>query len=103
MNAFFSQAQLLGQGSWFYDLLPAQRFVLLLSVLGCVTIALVTTVCVVCAAVQSSHRDRAEADLKREMLDRGMTAEDIARVIESKTPESFLDRWASNQGKKKSA
>jgi len=104
MNAMsIDYSHLLAQGSWFADLLPSQRFVLMLSVIGCLTIAVVAIVAIVSGVVQSIHRERVESDLKRDMLDRGMTGEEIARVVESRTPESFLDRWASNQGKKKTA
>jgi hypothetical protein len=90
-------------GAAFSDLLPSQRFVLLLALIGCTTIAVISIVAVVSGTVQSMHRSRVEADLKRDMLDRGMPADEIARVIESTTPKDFLDRWASNQGAKKSA
>jgi hypothetical protein len=35
----------------------------------------------------SIHRRRAEMDLKREMIERGMSADEIAKVIESSAPK----------------
>ncbi len=55
-----------------------------------------------CVGVVSSiHRRRAETELKRELLDRGMNADEIARVVESTQPTDFLERWAASYGKKK--
>jgi hypothetical protein len=40
-----------------------------------------------------------EADLKRDMLDRGMSAEEIQQVIEA-SPQSGFDRWMGSWCKK---
>lgn len=87
----------------FLDLGPGQRFVLLLSGIGCLTAAIISVVAVISKAVRSMHRSRLEAQIKRDMLDRGMTAEEIAKVVEAASPKDFLERWASNQASKKSA
>jgi hypothetical protein len=44
---------------------------------------------------------RQDIDFKRELLDRGMSADEIARVVESSQPKDFLDRWAASCGRKK--
>jgi hypothetical protein len=88
------------QSGWFADMDPTNRFVITLIVIVGVVIALISIVAIVCAMAGTMHRERTEAELKREMLDRGLTAGEIAQVIESRTPENFLDRWASNRGKK---
>lgn len=107
MNEFVFNLPLLAWdwpfGDAFSNLLPSQRFVLLLAFIGCATIAVVSIVAVVSGTIQSMHRSRIDADLKREMLDRGLPADEISHVIESTPPKDFLERWASNRGKKKSA
>ncbi len=58
-----------------------QRFVVLLAVIGCVTAVLVTLGCVISASWCSVREKQIEADLKRDMLDRGMTPEEIQSVL----------------------
>lgn len=72
-----------------------QRFVLMLSVIGCVTVIIITLAAIYAGVTSGIHRRNAEADLKRDMLDRGMSAEEIAQVVESTPPTDFLERWAS--------
>jgi hypothetical protein len=106
MVPYWLSAPLLGLAGWygaFSELHANQRFVLLLIGLGCVAIVSISVVAIVCGMVQAVHRNRTEAELKRDMLDRGMSADEIARVVESSTPKDFLERWAANQGKKKPA
>jgi hypothetical protein len=79
----------------------SQRFVLLISIIGCATGIICLIVGCVSGAVTSIHRHRLDAEMKREMLDRGMSAEEIARVVESKQPKDWLDRWAAGQRKRK--
>ena len=38
----------------------------------------------VCLTVYAIHKNRVEAELKRELLDRGMSAEEVATVISAK-------------------
>jgi hypothetical protein len=53
----------------------------------------------VIAGVWSSFKEKQiEADLKRDMLDRGMTPDEIQKVIEA-TPRSGFDKWWTNLGK----
>lgn len=69
-----------------------QRFVIGLVVIGCVTAVLITLGSVISASWCSVREKQIEADLKRDMLDRGMSPEEIQSVIESK-PLSGFDRW----------
>src|SRR4051812_420799 len=107
MNALLLFSPLLGETAWlgglFSGLEPNDRFVLVLVAIGCLTAVVTTTVVITSGVVQSVHRTRTEADLKRDMLDRGMTAEEIAKVIESTPPEGVAERWIANRCKKKSA
>ena len=104
---FTSQAAILlaaGTDPWaefFFGLDESKRFVLMIVAIGCATGILITAVTSICGIVESVHRRRLETEMKREMLDRGMSAEEIARVVESAQPKDFLDRWAAGQGKGK--
>lgn len=74
-----------------------QRFVILLVAIGCITAVIVTAAAIFAGVSTSIHRRTKEAELKREMLDRGMSAEEIAQVIEATPPTDFLERWASRR------
>ena len=63
------------------------RFVLLIVGIGCLTGIILGTFSILSGGINSLHRRRAEMDLKREMIERGMSAEEIAKVIESTAPE----------------
>ena len=64
-------------------------------------IALLVATIIVCITLYNMHKNRLEDALKRELLERGMNADEIARVVESAQPKDFLDRWVC-QGKEKS-
>jgi hypothetical protein len=85
--------------SEFFGLAQEQRFVLLIIATGCATGIIISLVGIISGLVGTIHRRRSEAELKRELLDRGMTAEEIARIIEAATPKDFLERWASSRKK----
>ena len=51
----------------------------------------VAAVAVICFTVYSIHKSRAEHALKRELLDRGMSADEIATIIRA-TPAKCLPR-----------
>ena len=88
--------------SVFSQLDPGAKAGLLFAALGAVTAVVITLGCVGWSAANSMHRRRLEADMKRDMLDRGMTADDIAKVIESAAPpEGGVDRWIASWGKNK--
>lgn len=48
---------------------------------SCLTAILITSVIVISASASAIAKHREEVDLKREMLDRGMSPEDIERVL----------------------
>jgi hypothetical protein len=86
----------------FFGLDADQRFVLLLVVLGCATAIVITIGSLVYAAVNAGDRRRRESELKRELLDRGMSADDVVKVIESAAPlEDATSRWVASGCKKK--
>jgi len=85
----------------FFGLDEEKRFVLLIIAIGCATGVICTVVGCVSSAISSIQRHRMDDELKQDMLDRGMTAEEVARVVESSQPRDFLERWAASCGKKK--
>ncbi|MEX2171014.1 MAG: hypothetical protein WD851_16970 [Pirellulales bacterium] len=88
----------------FSEIEPAAKAGLLFASLGALTLIVITFGCVGWNVANAMHRRRLEADLKRDMLDRGMTADEIAKVIESAAPpESGVDRWVASWGKNKKA
>jgi hypothetical protein len=105
MNALFILAQ--GSGGWpglFTDLMPAQRFALLVIAIGCGVGLVLGLVGIVAHTVGSIHRRRAEMELKREMIERGMSADEIATIIESATPpEDATQRLIASWAKPKKA
>lgn len=70
------------------------RFVLLIVLLLSVVGVLITAISVAAHTIGTIQRRNCEARLKQDMLDRGMTAEEIATVVESTPPTDFLERWA---------
>jgi hypothetical protein len=86
---------------FFFGLDQDKRFVLLIVGIGCATGIVISLVGIISGMISTMHRGRLECDLKQEMLDRGMSAEEIARVVESAQPKDFLERWAAAQGKGK--
>jgi hypothetical protein len=106
MIALLEQAAVLAQATdpraeTFFGLDESKRFVLMIVAIGCVTGVICTVVGCVTGFASAMHRRKAETDLKRELLDRGMNADEIARVVESTQPTDFLERWAASCGKKK--
>jgi len=78
-----------------------QRFVLLLVVIGCATGIICTLAMFILHTINSIHRRRIEADMKREMIDRGLGADDIAKIIEAASPpEDGTQRWIASWAKR---
>ena len=87
------------QDAWadtFFGLNQEQRFVLMIIAIGCATGVICTVVGCTAGTLSSMHRRRLEQELKHELLDRGMNAEEVSRVVESSSPSDFLDRMAAN-------
>ena len=111
MNTLDAGYLLLAQMMWeqndpwtrtFFGLEQGQRFVLMIVALGCATAVILGTLGILSSAINSAHRRRAEMELKREMIDRGMSADEIAKVIESAAPpEDATQRWIASWARKK--
>ena len=52
----------------------------------------VAAVAVICLTVYLVHKNRTEIALKRELLDRGLTADEIATVVSAKADRGFPRR-----------
>ncbi len=70
----------------FFGLDEEKRFVVLIVAISCGTGIVISVGGMLAGVVNVLHRRKAEYDLKRDMLDRGMSVEEIAQVIEA-TPE----------------
>ena len=53
----------------------------------------VAAVAVICFTIYMVHKNRAEVALKRELLDRGMSADEIATIIRATAPKSLPRGW----------
>ena len=65
-----------------------------------ITGIIITVTCVGLGVWHSIRQKQIEADLKQEMLDRGMSAEEIEQVTEAQ-PKEGVDRWVDIWAKKK--
>jgi hypothetical protein len=85
-----------------FDFSSEQWFVLALVAIGCVTAVIISLAGIAASVVSAVHRRRIEENLKQDMLDRGMTADEIVKVIESAAPpEDATGRWIASWCKKK--
>jgi hypothetical protein len=85
-----------------FDFSSDQWFVLALVVIGCATGVLISLAGISASVINAVHRRRIEESLKQDMLDRGMSAEEIVKVIESAAPpEDATGRWIASWCKKK--
>jgi hypothetical protein len=81
----------------FFGLDPNQRFVALLTIVGCVTGVIISVAGILYSALDAAHRRRTDANLKREMLDRGMSVDEVVKVIEAVAPpEDAAGRWIAS-------
>lgn len=98
-------SKLLAAGMW-TDLISGmdtgQRTGILIVAIGCGTGVILGVAGIIYSAVDSLHRRRTEIGLKREMIERGMSAEEIVKVIECAPPlEDATQRWIASWADKK--
>jgi hypothetical protein len=85
-----------------FDFSSQQWFVIALVVIGCATTLVISLAGIAAGVVNAVHRRRIEESLKQDMLDRGMSAEEIVKVIESAAPpEDATGRWIASWCKKR--
>jgi hypothetical protein len=104
MAAWFSQTPLLADWatSALNDLDQNKRFALIIVVVGCATGVICTLITFVSSTINSIHHRRVESEMKRDMIERGMSADEIAKVIEAAMPpEDATQRWIASWAKKK--
>lgn len=81
---------------------PNQRFVLVLVVFGCALTLVISLAGITAGVLNAVHRRRIEEGLKRDMLDRGMSAEEIVKVVEAASPpEDAASRFVASWCKRK--
>jgi hypothetical protein len=86
----------------FTGLSPDQRTGILIVAIGCGTAIILGVAGIIYSAFDSMHRRRMEIDLKRDMIERGMSAEEIVKVIECAPPlEDATQRWIASWCDKK--
>ena len=91
---------------WATDLVsgfdPGQRLALLIISIGCGLALILGLAGIISSSISSIHRRRAETELKRDLVERGMSADEIATIIETSTsPEDATARWIATWGCKK--
>jgi hypothetical protein len=69
---------------------PAQAFALAIIVASLATGGLIAVVSVIAGVWKQHGNDRMQAELKRQMIDRGMSAEEIALVLDPKRGRRFV-------------
>jgi hypothetical protein len=83
------------------ELDPSKRFALIIVAIGCATGVICTLVVFISSTINSIHHRRVEADMKRDMIERGMSADEITKVIEAAMPpEDATQRWIASWAKK---
>ena len=88
------------RGSILEGLTPDHRFVVMLTAMGCLTGIIISLASFVASWFSSSQRRRIEAELKREMLDRGMSVDEVVKLVEAAgPPEDAAGRWIASWGK----
>src|SRR6478609_3044179 len=107
MNAWLTGFPLLATQDWvssaLNDIDANKRFALIVVVVGCATGVVCTLITFVSSTINSIHHRRVESDMKRDMIERGMSADEIAKVIEAAMPpEDGVQRWIASWGKKTS-
>ena len=79
----------------FFGLDAGERFVVVIVAIGCFTAVLIVLSSLFAGVWHSVKHKQIEAELKQDMLDRGMSAEEIEQVIEA-TPKEGIDRWIAS-------
>lgn len=77
----------------FFGLDQEQRFVLLILVIACSTGLILGIAAIASGLYATLHRRRLEIELKQDLLDRGMTAEEIVEVIKAAPINDAASRW----------
>lgn len=90
--------------NWWTDMVSnldsGERTGLLIVAIGCGTGVILGLAGILHASVNSIHRRRSEVAFKRELIERGMTADEIVQIIECAPPlENATERWIASWAK----
>jgi len=70
-------------GEWMAAIQPDERFALCVVAIIFGTVLCVFTIGFISFTIRSIHRSRLETELKRELLDRGLSVDEVARIIQA--------------------
>ena len=82
---------------FFFSIDSGAQFVVVLVAIGCFTGIVTSLITAISSTVISSQLARIDLELKRDLIDRGMSAEEIARVVEA-TPSDRQSRKKAKIG-----
>jgi Na+-transporting NADH:ubiquinone oxidoreductase subunit NqrC len=85
----------------FFGLDQEQRFILLILTIISFTLISIVISSIIATVYSGMHRRQAELELKQEMLDRDMSAEEIAEVIKAAPIEDLASRWVEGWKQKR--
>lgn len=91
-------------GFWtnmFQDIDADKRFVLFIIGISCITALAIIATAVIAGVYTSIQKQRMLNELKQDMLDRGMSGEEIAEVVKAAPVEDFFSRWADHKFSKR--
>lgn len=77
---------------WLSALEPGERLALSVVVTALLLLSAVLVVAIVAFTIRAIHKHRLDDALKRELLDRGMVAEEIALVVQAKSGKCGMVR-----------
>jgi len=85
---------------WSSGFEPDQRFILSIVGIGCATGVILGLAGIISGTMSSVHRRRIETEMKRDLVERGMSADEITKIIESASPpEDATQRWIASWAK----
>jgi hypothetical protein len=67
---------------------PHQRWLILVIAISCSVGLIISLAGIVMKSITSMQRHRADTALKREMIERGMSADEIATIIQASPPKN---------------
>ena len=81
------------------DLDPNKRFALIVVVVGCATGVVCTLITFASSTINSIHHRRVESEMKRDMIERGMSADEIAKVLRGRVASTSLSKLSTSCSK----
>jgi hypothetical protein len=98
MNGLLILAQGAANDWWseqFFGLDQDHRFALLIIAMAGISTIFITSIALIASLINTLHRRQSEVSFKRDLIDRGFSAEEITKIIESAPPKnSWRVDWA---------